>query len=221
MVLSLSPGPTSLAHAEEVASLAQMWRISDDVWDVWASDKPFPRSVKSQFASTAAWAPLTHAGAWPDADMLPLGELRPHPDVGPGPRSSRLSAVEQRTLMTLWCMARSPLILGANLTLLDAPTLALITDPGLLRIDQHALASRQVLREGDLVAWTADLPDGERALAMFNLGDSELAVSRNLAAFGLVDSYRVMGSGQAGGASASVISRSIPAHGSVVLYLRH
>ena len=32
MVLSLSPGPTSLDNATEVAGLAQMWRISDDFW---------------------------------------------------------------------------------------------------------------------------------------------------------------------------------------------
>ncbi len=44
MVLSLSPGPTALEHAEEVGSLSSMWRISDDVWDVWSSGgKPFPQ----------------------------------------------------------------------------------------------------------------------------------------------------------------------------------
>ena len=38
IVLSLSPGPTQLDHAAEVAKYAQMWRISDDHWDVWTSE---------------------------------------------------------------------------------------------------------------------------------------------------------------------------------------
>src|SRR5512146_796412 len=35
IVLSLSPGPTQLEHHAEVAELSQMWRISDDIWDIW------------------------------------------------------------------------------------------------------------------------------------------------------------------------------------------
>ena len=35
MVLSLSPGPTQLAHAAEVGKYANMWRIADDIWDGW------------------------------------------------------------------------------------------------------------------------------------------------------------------------------------------
>src|SRR6201996_2866840 len=85
IVLSLSPGPTAPAHAAEVASLAQMWRISDDVWDVWDSTGKWPRTIKGQFAAAAQWAPFARPGNWPDADMLPIGNLSPHPDVGPGP----------------------------------------------------------------------------------------------------------------------------------------
>jgi len=57
MVLSLSPGPTALENAAEVGAEAQMWRISNDFWDYWASptDKDFPQSVLGQFEKTAAW----------------------------------------------------------------------------------------------------------------------------------------------------------------------
>ncbi len=104
MVLSLSPGPTQLPHAEEVGSLANMWRISDDVWDRWekAPDQTteFPQSVKEQFARLAAWEPYAKPNNWPDADMLPIGELKPSPGDGK-PRTSRLTPEEQRTQMTL------------------------------------------------------------------------------------------------------------------------
>ncbi|HEX4156580.1 MAG TPA: glycoside hydrolase family 27 protein [Acidobacteriaceae bacterium] len=186
MVLSLSPGPMNLSHVDEVRELAQMWRISDDVWDDWTNDKSFPISVKSQFARAAAWARYARPGDWPDADMLPVGELRPSPGFGPA-RSSRLTHDEQQAMLALWSMARSPLILGANLTLLDEWTTKLLTARDVLRIDQTATASRQVMRDGDMIVWTADLPDGEEALAVFNVGDSAADIDRPLSAYGLKD----------------------------------
>jgi hypothetical protein len=197
MVLSLSPGPTSLDHAAEVAAEAQMWRISEDFWDVWnnASGRAFPQSLFGQFAKVAAWAPFTKPGNWPDADMLPIGELRPIPGDGQ-PRTTRLTPTEQQTLLTLWSMARSPLILGANLTLLDDPTLKLLTNPDVIRIDQTATRSGQVMHDGDIIVWTADLPpdspDGSIALALFNASDSQVVVNSSFVVYGLDDAtYRV------------------------------
>jgi hypothetical protein len=98
IVLSLSPGPTSLEDAAEVGQLAQMWRISDDFWDVWKGDpnKAFPQSLSGQFAKTAAWAPYAKPGNWPDADMLPLGHIGPVPGEGKE-RDTRLTPTEQQT----------------------------------------------------------------------------------------------------------------------------
>ncbi len=187
IVLSLSPGPTQLERQPEVAELSQMWRISNDIWDVWKG-RGWPIGIGDQFETAAKWARYSKPGNWPDADMLPVGELRPWPDVGPGPRHTRLTPPEQQTMMNLWAMARSPLIVGANLTLLDEDTRRLLTNAEVLRIDQTATASRQVLKEGDLVAWTADLPGNERALAIFNAGEKPLAINRAWADFGLAPS---------------------------------
>ena len=222
MVLSLSPGPTALSHAAEVGALAQMWRISDDVWDVWQTDAPFPRTVRSQFETTAAWAPYAHPGNWPDADMLALGEIAPRPEVGPGPRHTRLTAEEQRTMLTLWSMARSPLILGANLTLLDPQTFSLISNRELLQIDQTATSSRQVLRDGELVVWTADLPQGKYALAIFNLGDSPLPVSKDWTTLGLPPGpWHAQNVWQPKGETAlHNVQATLPPHGCLLLRLR-
>jgi alpha-galactosidase len=177
MVLSLSPGPTNLSHAEEVSSLATMWRISDDIWDTWQKpDKKFPQTVKSQFARFAAWEKYAKPGDWPDGDMLPLGELRPEPGWGKG-RTSALTPDEQRTQLALWAIARSPLIVGANLTLLDAKTLAMLTNRELIAIDQTSTGSAEVLHEGDLIVWRSKLADGV-AIAVFNTGDVAMQVDR-------------------------------------------
>ncbi len=137
IVLSLSPGPTSLEKADEVRQFAQMWRISDDVWDLWHSDAEFPSGVQNQFARADKWAPFSGPGHWPDADMLPIGRLEPTAGWGK-PRVTRLTRDEQRTLLTLWSIFRSPLIMGGNLTLCDEWTESLLTNPEVIAVDQHS-----------------------------------------------------------------------------------
>ncbi len=100
IVLSLSPGPAPLDKAREMAKYAQLWRISDDVWDVWKTTENFPQGPGNQFARTAAWAVHSGPGHWPDADMLPLGSLRPSAGWGES-RETRLTKEEQRSLLTL------------------------------------------------------------------------------------------------------------------------
>ena len=118
MVLSLSPGPTQLQHAEEVARYAQLWRVSNDIWDGWRFSyknpkEDFPAGVITAFDNLGKWSPFAKPGNWPDADMLPFGSLTPHPGWG-DPRSSRLTQDEIRSQFLLWAMARSPLDFGSQ-----------------------------------------------------------------------------------------------------------
>jgi hypothetical protein len=232
MVLSLSPGPTALDNAADVAAVAQMWRISDDFWDVWASapGKNFPQSLTGQFAKTAAWAPFTKPGNWPDADMLPLGHLGPVPGDGKE-RDTRFTPTEQRTLLTLWAMARSPLILGANLTQLDDATLKLITNKDVISVDQTATRSGQVMHNGDIVAWTADLPPdpandaphGFIALALFNTGESQMVIDSSFEAFNIdAATYRVKDAwtGKSLGKLKSVPNLTLEPHACILWLLR-
>ena len=130
IVLSLSPGPTPLEQAQFVKRNAQMWRISNDVWDGWrlAGDiqpASFPFGVSSAFDNLARWNAFAAPGTWPDADMLPFGALKPNPGWGDA-RDSRLTPEEARTQFTLWAIARAPLILGTNLTELDPATRSMV-----------------------------------------------------------------------------------------------
>jgi hypothetical protein len=184
IVLSLSPGPTALTDAKEVGELSEMWRISDDIWDFWTNPKPFPRTLRGQFALIAAWQPYAKPGNWPDADMLPIGYLGPNPGDGVA-RDTRLTHDEQKTQLTLWSIARSPLILGANLTRLDDWTRALITNREIIAMDQQGHGQHQALEDGELIAWTSEGAGKSRYLAIFNLGDTALKVDRPFADFGL------------------------------------
>jgi hypothetical protein len=226
IVLSLSPGPAPLDKSTEVAGNAQLWRISDDVWDRWErpESEKFPQGVKNQFAVIASWTPYVKPGNWPDADMLPLGTLGPVPGWGK-PRKTRLTPDEQRTLMTLWAISRSPLFIGANLTELDDETAALLTNKDIVALDQESLRSRQVSKEGDIVAWTSDLKDGLHALAFFNLGDVPVTVmTKPFADYGLTQhkSYRVRdvwAKKDMGYQEDSVSGYSLSPHGCVVWIL--
>jgi alpha-galactosidase len=171
MVLSLSPGPAPLDRGEEMAKYANLWRISDDEWDVWQSSENFPQGVNNQFERAAQWARYSRPGNWPDADMLAIGRLEPGPGWGE-PRASRLTRDEQRTLLTLWSMFRSPLIMGGNLLLCDEWTKSLLSNAEVIAVDQHSRGNHAVATDSKSSVWVAEADSGDRRyLALFNRGD--------------------------------------------------
>lgn len=167
MVLSLSPGAAPLDKVDEMREYAQMWRISDDIWDIWHSNTPYPQGLGDQFANVAKWAGLAQPGHWPDADMLPFGYLGPAPGWGK-PRQTRLTHNELRTFMTLWCIFRSPLMVGGRLPSADAWTTSLLTNPEVLAVDQHSSDSRPVISTEKIVIWRAKSDRGYY-IAAFNI----------------------------------------------------
>jgi alpha-galactosidase len=170
MVLSISPGPAPLSEWRFFEKHAQMWRISDDLWDDW-------KQLKKQFDYARDWA--IHVGrnnTWPDADMLPLGKLRVTAKEGGG-SPSKLTPDEQQTLMTLWCIFRSPLIFGGELPTNDPATTALITNDEVLNVNQHSYGGHQSLEEGSIRTWTAVGSAGKSYIAVFNLGDEAMTVN--------------------------------------------
>jgi alpha-galactosidase len=155
IVLSLSPGDTPLERGTHVMNHANMWRISDDFWDRW-------QPLYEMFPRLDRWTKYRAPGAWPDADMLPFGIVEFN-------RHSRFMQNEQVLCMTLWCIARSPLILGADMTQLDKLTLNLLTNPEVLQVNQASSGNRQLSRKDDLIVWTANVPQSrDRYVALFN-----------------------------------------------------
>jgi hypothetical protein len=181
IMLSLSPGETPLARADHVKRHAQMWRISDDFWDEWPL-------LLAQFTRLENWSGVGGPGAWPDADMLPLGRL------ALGQRDSRFTPAEQRTLMSLWTIARSPLIMGGDLRALDAATLALLTNDEVLAVHRASSDNRPWFYADGTRIWTARAPTpGAYYLALFNTedGPAPRSVRFPLSALGLDGPVRV------------------------------
>jgi len=164
-----------------------MWRISSDFWDHWGTweKHEWSQSLHQQFATAANWAPYAGPGHWPDADMMPLGHLGPRPPIGDGEsRDTRLTRDEQRTLVTLWSISRSPLIMGGDLPSTDAWTASLLTNPEVIAVDQHSRQNHAVITNEKVAIWLAQrgdpqmnsAPNPDYYLAVFNIGDTEQSV---------------------------------------------
>lgn len=172
IVLSLSPGPTPIEEETEVEQYADMWRISDDMWDIWEKDpNAYPQGLNEQFAKAAEWVSAARNGHYPDADMLPLGYLGP--TVGWGePRQTRLTHDEQKTLLTLWGISRSPLIMGGSLVNNDDWTTSLLTNREFLAVDQEAHNLKVPIFSETTAVWTSEPNKGNGLyVAIFNRSD--------------------------------------------------
>ncbi|WP_232793298.1 glycoside hydrolase family 27 protein [Caulobacter hibisci] len=210
MILSLSPGETPVARADHVRRHAQMWRISDDFWDEW-------HMLEAQFTRLENWNEHRVPGGWPDADMLPLGRL------ALGKRDSKFTPDEQRTLMTLWAVARSPLIMGGDLRHLDEPTLSLLTNRAVLAVNQASTANQPHFVEDGTRIWSAR-PEGSpqaRYLALFNTTEKPKLVGLPLRDLGLSGavSARDLWSGADLGRVSGRVEQTLPPHGAALLRL--
>lgn len=185
MVYSLSPGSTPITARYHVQNNADMWRISEDFWDSWPQ-------LKSQFRLASIWMKFHKEGHWPDLDMLPVGILATRSsDGGVGKRSS-FSQDELKTLMSLWCMFRSPLILGGDVTQLNSFEKDLITNKELLNIDQNSKNCVELVNDGSKIIYRSENTlTGEKYIALFNLTDERLKFSYPFTKFGIANPVQI------------------------------
>jgi alpha-galactosidase len=209
MVLSLSCGEAPLGMATHLKENANMWRISADFWDDW-------KSLEHNFDLLNAWSSHATPGAWPDADMLPIGKIslddRPH---GPE-RMTKFTQPEQYTLITLWAIARSPLMIGADLLSMDDFTLSLLTNPEVISVTRNSAGNRQVVRRNGSCVWIATEPGtGDKFVALFNMKEKEADVEFDLELDYLRGKYNVrdLWNRKDIGQAEGVLSAKIPPHG--------
>ena len=174
IVLSLSPGPAPVKHAWHLAQNANLWRMTNDFWDSWPQ-------LKKMFGYCELWQTHVRPGCWPDCDMLPLGRIGVA--FGRG-RTTNFTPTEQKTMMTLWAIFRSPLMLGAELMSLDDATLALLTNERVIAVNQNGANPRQIARDDGHAVWVSENEDGSVNVALFNLSDEAREVSFEFAEIG-------------------------------------
>jgi hypothetical protein len=162
MVLSLSPGPAIIEEADHLCTHANMWRITGDFWDNWTQ-------LFHMFERCNTWSSHVREGCWPDCDMLPVGHIGINtPGHDMHSRFTNFTKDEQITMMTLWSIFRSPLMLGAELRDNDEWTLSILTNPEILRLLKHSYGAKQIMRTEDTVVWASNDEDGSKYVAFFN-----------------------------------------------------
>jgi hypothetical protein len=181
-----------------------MWRITDDFWDNW-------ELLKNMFVRCEMWQNHVKEGCYPDCDMLPVGKIGK--GFGNGERDSNFTFEEQKTMMTLWCMFGSPLMIGAELTKLDDQTLSLLTNKDILNMLTSNHKGRQLERTDNYAIWeNYNEVDNTICIGLFNLSDTDdrisvcITESKSVELYELWDktiSYAVDG----------IIEETVPAHG--------
>lgn len=179
IVFSLSPGPALIEEGWHYGAHANMWRITDDFWDDF-------RLLKNMFWRCELWQTHVRKGCYPDCDMLPLGML----GKGFGEvRKSNFTMDEAKTMMTLWCLFGSPLMLGAEMTMLDEETLSLLTNRDILAMLTPDCIPHQICRNDEQAIWQADNPKtAENYVALFNLSEEVRTVEVTLRDLGYYSS---------------------------------
>lgn len=164
MVLSLSPGPADINAVETYQENANLWRMTDDFWDIW-------ELLFGMFERCRVWAPHVKEGSYPDADMLPMGRIGIRSvDGGATNRMTRFTHAEQRTMMTLWSIFGSPLMFGGDLRYNDAFTWALLKDEILTQMHKEVNERHEASNDGTLITWLGT-SDKDTYKAIFNVSE--------------------------------------------------
>lgn len=215
IVLSLSPGPAKIEEAWHYEQYANMWRITDDLWDQWPL-------LHNMFDRCELWQKHVQQGCYPDCDMLPLGHL----GKGFGHEwVCNFTKEEQITMMTLWCIFRSPLMLGCSLTKLDEWTLSLVTNQKVLHLLSNSTQAKQLAKTSDYAVWyTKDDTDGSFYVALFNFKEETAPVSIDANSCGLDSfeniSFLELWSNEIVSGFNTTLQLEVPAHGAKLLQSR-
>lgn len=192
-----------------------MWRITDDFWDKW-------ELLYDMFSRAEKWCTHTGAGHWPDADMLPIGPVRQSENTA---NRTLFTADEQITMLTLWSIFRSPLMIGGEMTGFDEFTMSLLTNEGILKMHRDARHSHQVWRreiEGtEHILWTAVSAEGGQYIAVFNVGERDSAIKIRLSELEIYEAVtgQELWSGESVSGS-DVIGVQLKSHGAKAYYIR-
>jgi alpha-galactosidase len=185
------------------------WRTTGDINDSW-------NSVRSIGFSQDGHEKYAGPGHWNDPDMLVVGVLgwgNPHP--------TRLKPNEQITHITLWSLLSAPLLIGCDMTRLDAFTTNLLGNDEVIAIDQDPLgkpAGRKA-EAGNTQVWARPLADGTIAVGLFNTGSKPAQVTAKWSDLGISGEQTVRDLWQQKdlGAFPDSFAATVPTHGAVLV----
>lgn len=174
IVLSLSPGPALRNKAEHLKANANMWRLTGDFWDLW-------EHLYAMFDKCEEWQGVRGVGSYPDCDMLPIGRISKLCSYhGAQNRMSNFTHDEHYTLMTLWGIFGSPLMIGGNMPENDDFTLSLLNNAEYMNMHRTVKNSRMLCRNEEnskgYIIWDGENEES-RFVALFNTDEKPITIN--------------------------------------------
>jgi alpha-galactosidase len=147
----------------DASAISNLRRCAGDARDSWVS-------MLKILEEAAAVVQHSRPGFFADLDILEIG-------------NGGLTAVEERTEMTLWCALKSPLLLGNNLTSMSQATLDIVGHAPLLAVNQDPLgkAALRVDNTTTTQVWAGPLSDNEAVLVLLNTANETSSVQSSWA----------------------------------------
>lgn len=131
-------------------------------------------------------------GRWNDPDYLILGWFRDARNRTKDAIPTPLTADEQYSYMSMWCLMAAPLFFSGDMGKLDAFTLNVLTNAEVIDIDQDALGKQaRILRQSeDELVLVKPLEDGTVAVGLFNLSEAARTLKVTASEIGLKGKFR-------------------------------
>lgn len=152
-----------MAHTETWGDTVggQCWRSWGDLKDTW----PWMEMAVDGRIHAEHWK-YNRPGWWADPDMMIVGQQFSFGSDHP----TYLTPNEQYTHVSLWAMLGSPLLIGCDLTTMDAFTKNLLVNDEVIAVSQDRLGkTARRLRHTDAESvWARPLADGATAVALVN-----------------------------------------------------
>ena len=179
---------------------ASLWRTTPDIQDRYLS-------MLWNFTSNVKHYQHAGPGGWNDPDMLEIG-------------NGGMTLTEYQSQFSLWAEMAAPLIAGNDLTTMSASTRSILTNQGVIAVDQDPLGAQgyPVASAGGHWVLTKPLADGHRAVVLFNQTNMPATISTNAAQVGLANApeytFLNLWTGSAT-ETKGALTATVPAHGSV------
>ena len=181
---------------------ANLWRTTGDIEDTYA------RMLAIGFAQEGL-EKFAGPGHWNDPDMLEIG-------------NGGMKDNEYRMHMSLWCLLAAPLITGNDLTTMTPTTLAILTNPEVIAVDQDSagIQGHRIKEEGPIAILMKPLKDGSKAVGFFNREQGVVTVEVKFSDIGLPGdaSVRDLWERKDLGRFQGSFSVDVPEHGVVLVF---
>jgi hypothetical protein len=229
MQLDVTEGSYTVALGPTLDKYATQWEYTADIENYGGKGLTDYGNVKQRFTTLSRWEPK-YGGrkfdAYNDFDSVEVGNCTnvvgytnqfgqvSYPD-GDG-----LTVPGRQTVLSLWSLASSPLIIGSNLTKLCGADLKLLRNRAVLSVEQDGIDASMIVNGSTEKVVAKTEPNGDVAVGLFNTTGKPEVISTTAAALGLPASarYRLVNlwTHRATG-SHGTIRATVPAHG-VALY---